>query len=241
MKTNKIIILCLSAIGNTILFTPTLKVLRKRFPKARIDMLVREKTFAEVLKGSRFVDNIYIIKERKGVLKKMNLFLKLRKNKYDISINAFPSNRLGFNVVAFLIGARTRITHGYNNSKLKTLSFLQNKKIKANPSIHDVEQNFNFLKLFGVDINKEKKELIFYISKKDKDFARQFFKKNKIKKPIVALQPGASILAPYREWPKENFIKLADMLIEKLDITVLVFEGPDEPGIANEIISKMKN
>lgn len=241
MKTDRIIILCLSAIGNTILFTPTLRVLRKKFPKSRIDMLVRESSFAEVLKGSNFIDNIYVIKEGKCIFDKVRLFLKLRKNKYNISINAFPSNRLGFNAAAFLAGAKTRITHSYNNSRLKTLSFLQNKKIKANPNIHDVEQNFNFLKLLGIDINKEKRQLIFHISGKDREFANNFFKKNKIKKPVVALQPGASVLAPYREWPKENFIKLADMLIEKLKAIVIVFEGPDEPGIADEIISNMKN
>ena len=241
MKTNKIIILCLSAIGNTILFTPTLRVLRKRFPKSRIDMLVREKIFGEVLKGSDFVDNIYIVKGKKGILNKIKLFLKLRKNKYDISINAFPSNKLGFNIAAFFVGAKTRITHSYKVGKLKTLSFLQNKKIKVNPKIHDVEQNFNFLQLFSIDIKKEKKQLIFHILKQDKKFADNFFKKYKIKKPVIALQPGASILAPYREWPKKNFIKLADMLIENLNATVLIFEGPDEPGLASFIISKINN
>jgi ADP-heptose:LPS heptosyltransferase len=118
---------------------------------------------------------------------------------------------------------------------------LQNKKIPANPKIHDSEQNFNLLYLFSTNPKREKKQLIFHISKKHKEFANLFFKMHKIKNPAIALQPGASILAPYREWPKENFIKLADLLTEELKATVLIFEGPDEPGLAKYIISRMKN
>ena len=238
----KIIVLCLSAIGNTILFTPALRILRRNYQDAQIDMLVREKSFAEVLRGSRFVDNLFILRENGNTFKMVYLLLKLRKEGYDISITAFPSNRIGFNLIAFFINAKRRIVHKYKVGRFKTLSFLQNEKVMANERVHDVEQNINLLEYLGINTKNEKRELIFWTAKDDSDFAKKFFRQNKIKsKIIIGLQPGTSYLAPYRRWPKENFAELADELIEKYTASILIFEGPDEDGLGREVQDLMKN
>jgi len=238
----KIIILCLSAIGNTILFTPALRILRNNYPDAQIDMLVREKSFAEVLQGSRFVDNLFVLKEGGNPFKILSVILKLRKEKYDVSITAFPSNRIGFNVIAFLINAKRRLVHKYKVGRFKTLSFLQNEKVTANERLHDVEQNINLLEYLGLNTKNEKRQLIFWTTKEDSDFAEKFFRQNKIKnKIIMGLQPGTSYLAPYRRWPKENFAELADELIEKYNAKILIFEGPDEEGLGREVLDLMRN
>jgi ADP-heptose:LPS heptosyltransferase len=50
MKKEKILIILASGIGNSILFGPTLKALRKNKPDAQIDIFAYKKAFAEPFK-----------------------------------------------------------------------------------------------------------------------------------------------------------------------------------------------
>src|SRR3989344_5606965 len=167
----KILIILASGIGNSILFSPTLKQLRKSLPNAQIDLFAYKPAFAEPFKGSNLSNNII---NYQGP----STLLRLRKQHYDISITAFPSNKWQFNVFAFLVGAKQRITHSYKVGRISTLSFLQNRKILANENLHDVEQNLNLLKLLNIKAPK-KRELFFQISKDNEKWANNFIKENK--------------------------------------------------------------
>ena len=245
MKAKKILTISLSGIGNTILFTPFLNCLRKNYPEAEIDFLTLNQTMADVVSGSSLVDNIFVLSKRQFRIFK--ILWQLRRKQYDYSIAAFPSNKWQFNVLAFLIGATNRVTHRYNYGKLKTLSFLQNKKILAIEGIHDVEQNMNLLKIFGVNVKNEERKLIFYISDENKKFAKEFLVENQLEnKFLVGIHPGAGGFYKgwqgfAKRWSEENFAKLCDTLIEEKDAKVLIFGGPEEIGLKNKVRSLAKH
>lgn len=227
----KILIILASGIGNSILFSPTLKELRKNHKNAKIDIFAYKKQFAEPFKDSKLTNKIHIYEGIKTALK-------LRKEKYDISITAFPSNKWQFNLFAFLIGAKKRLTHSYKVGKIKTLSFLQNLKIPADEKLHDVEQNLNLLKLLSIRIPKNN-ELFFHISKNNRSFADNFIKKNRLKgRYLIGIHPGSGPLswkkAPDKyfldEIPKINNTKIKNSFI-------LIFGGPEE----NEIKERFHN
>ncbi len=230
----KIIIFCLSGIGNTILFTPALRILRKNLPKAEITLLVKEKSYAECVIGSKFVDKIVIFSGR--IFDKLNLIRKLRKDKYDISITAFPSNRFEFNLFAYLIGAKRRITHRYKIGN--KLAWLQKEFVNANEKLHDVENNLNLIECLGINTEKEKRELIFETSSDDEKYALDFIKRNGLSKlALIGIHPGTSKKAIYRRWPEGNFSRLIDQILAKyIGSKVLLFEGPDERGLAIGIL-----
>ena len=110
MKSEKIIIIAVSGIGNAILFTPTLVNLRKKFPKSRIVIFSRNKAIADIFEGSGYADKI-ITFDNYNIIKRLQTLIKIRSQKFDYSITAFPSNKFQFNILAFIIGARKRITH----------------------------------------------------------------------------------------------------------------------------------
>lgn len=237
LQPKKIVIFCLSGIGNTILFTPTLRILRKKFPKAKITIIFKDIATSEVISGSKLIDELIIFKG--GFFKKLGLLFYLRNQKFNISITAFPSNRIEFNLFAWLINAKTRITHSYNVGKLKTLSFLQNRKIQADENIHDVEQNLNLLKLLNVDFKKDEIELFFYLDKKAREFPNKFFRKNNLKnKKVIAIHPGTKKKDAIRRWDKEKFVELIKLLLKNKKIKILLFEGPDEEVIVDYIYEK---
>jgi len=242
MENKKILVISLSGIGNTILFTPFLNCLRKHCPKTEIDFLTLNQAMAEVVSGSNLVDNIFVL--QKSPLKILKTLWQLRKKHYDYSVTAFPSNKWQFNVLAFLIGAKNRVTHKYKCYQLRTLSFLQNKKIEAIEEIHDIEQNMNLLKVFGIDSKKEERELTFYLSEKDKNFAEDFLKVNNLENDfLIGIHPGCNRDNKYRRWPKDCFVELINDLVTQ-GRKILLFSGPDEieetAWIYNNIDNKEK-
>src|SRR3989344_5645929 len=121
----KILIISLSGMGNTLMYTPALRLLRKKFP-------------GSLLKNNRDKDNILSIQDGSWFNVGVNL-LKLMLERYDISIINFPSRKFSLNLFSYLVHAKKRLVHSYDNAYFSTFS--QNKKLRADPELHDIEQN----------------------------------------------------------------------------------------------------
>lgn len=234
----KILVIAVSGIGNTILFTPALSILKNHSSDAKIDFFVKQKAITEVLEENPAVDEIFCYDAKKTLFDKIRLLLYLRKRKYDLSITAFPSNSIQFNILAWVLGARLRLTHKYKYARFRTLSFLQNRKIEAYENVHDVENNVNLLKLIGINPqNKELKE-VFIVNKEIKENVSQFFKSNIISKGnLIGIHPGCKAKDDLKRWPINKFIELVQLLLADGN-TVLLFSGPDDISFVNDIYKK---
>jgi len=83
----KILILSLAGIGDSLMFTPALKVLRRDMPDAEIHVLTMISGANELYLYNKDVDrNFYFDFLKKGVFKSLIFLYKMRKEKYDISI-----------------------------------------------------------------------------------------------------------------------------------------------------------
>ena len=182
-KNPKILVISGSGMGCSIMFSPTLKLLRDRFPKAEIHFLGISKSFVEPVRGSDLVDKVLVFDFKKDSLfnlkklgQRLRFIKELRRQKLDYSLCVFPSNKWYFNVYAWLSGAKKRVTHRYAAGGFKTLSWLQNAKVPADPGLHDVQQNINLLKVLGIEPPKTKLELSFHIDESDVVQAKNFLK-----------------------------------------------------------------
>jgi len=233
----RVIVFCLSGMGNTVLFTPTLRALRKSYPKAHVTLLVAKAVFAEPVNGSGLVDEVLVFSGQ-SVFGKIGLLWKLRMAKYDYSVTAFPSNRWQHNLFSFLVGARIRITHSYQSARLRTLSFLQNRKVPAVEGIHDVEQNLQLLGTFdsgaiSADLDSQP---FFHLAQGDKSFAEDFWAKHALKdKLVIGIHAGCDRKSSYKRWPESSFVELTRLVIDERDAWVLLFAGPDEEQHVEEI------
>lgn len=240
-----IVVISLAGIGNTLLATPAIELLRKRSPEAQITLLVSDKVYGEVVEGSPYVDEILVF-ERKDIIKKLieklRFILMLRKRRFDVSITGFPSNRMDYNLFAFLIGAKRRITHKYRVGRFSTLSFLQNVKVPAIYGKHDVEQNLGLLRPLGINPLDGNGNLIMWVTDTDKEHAREFLLKNNIAEDeiVIGMHPGSGGQIAKR-WAKEKFADLGDALCKKYSARVLLFGGPDEAALKQDIFTLMKN
>lgn len=214
-----ILFICVSGMGNTILATPLVQLVRTRFPDARLDLLVHKKVYGECLRGSDFIDNIYDLEGGK-----LQTLLKLRANKYDLSFTCFPSNKWQFNILSFFVGAGKRCTHKYYVGN--HLSFLQNHFIMSDEKLHDVEQNITLLRCLEINSSKVP-DMFFAVDKENSVSAEKYFKQNRISDAdkIIGVHAGAGPIGRRKQWGLHNFAK---ELRKDKNAKIILFGGPEE-------------
>ncbi len=246
----KFLIISASGMGCTIMFTPTLRALRQKFPEAQITLLGTAPSYVAPIEGSNLADEILVFDFAKNSLfnlKKLSRRLKfiwrLRRQKFDYSLCIFPSNKWFFNVYAWLVHAKKRITHRYSTPAIKTLAGLQNVRIPAEPQLHDVDQNLNLLKPLGIDPAKINRRLSFYTTGENDKWAEHFQVQNlEPRKMIVGLHIGSSQDYSFaaKRWPLARFAALADKIQKELYAQILIVAGPDEKADVSQMMSMMK-
>jgi ADP-heptose:LPS heptosyltransferase len=91
----KIIILKRDKLGDLLLTTPMLQLLKSLFPEAKLAVIAPESS-AWILKDAPFIDELYSYPKPKSfnfrgviaLIKQLNIFLKIRSEKYDVAIAA---------------------------------------------------------------------------------------------------------------------------------------------------------
>ena len=241
----RILIIALSGIGDALMFTPALKLLKQNNPNLVIDALVMYNGAKEIYSTNSNINKIYYFNFLKeGKLKSLRFVFSLRK-KYDASINVYPSNRKEYNIISFLIGAKHRAAIKYLRSSKTNLDFLNNLFVPESDSLHNVKTNIKLAEaLMGKKFNDEPK---LEINLKDDDlkYAQGFYNSNNIYEDdlVIGFHPGCATLKNHikRRWEAEKFSALANLLIEQHKANILIFGGPDENELKCEIQNKINS
>ena len=241
----KIIIIALSGIGDALMFTPALKLLRAHFPDAQIDVLVMFKGARDIFINNPNINNIYRFDFlREGGVKSLKYILSLR-GKYDTSINVYPSNRKEYNIINFLIGAKIRAAVKYLRKDFSNLGFLNGIRITENDSVHNAQTNIKLVeKLLNNKFNEEP-TLELSITEEDEIQAQKFYSEKNILKDdlVIGFHPGCATLKNHikRRWETEKFAELGKKLIDEHHAKILVFGGPDEDELKNSVKEKINS
>jgi len=237
-KIKKIIILCILGLGDTIHFTPCLSIIRKTFPNAKCTVLTVDNPSKEILDDNPNVDEVingdFL---RNSKLSSINLLLKLRKRKFDLSITSFSSYRRVYNIGSWLIGAKERISHNFNQGYYSQFTFLNTKTIPVEYESHNVENNLNLLKCCDIDTSSYNAELNIYLKGKNEDFATKYLDANGISKNdfIIGIHPGTNVRAEGKRWSEEKFANLSDILSQRFGFKIIFFFGPADQKIKEKI------
>ena len=239
----KILIIALSGIGDALMFTPALKLLRTHLPDPQIDVLVMFKGAHDIFLNNPNINDVYhfdFLKE--GSFKSFKYVLRLRR-KYDASINVYPSNRKEYNIINFLIGAKKRIAVKYLRKDFSNLGFLSSLRIIENDSVHNVQTNIKLVeKLLNIKFDVEP-ALELLVAEEDEIRAQKFFSEKNILKDdlVIGFHPGCATLKNHimRRWEPEKFAELGKKLIDVHKAKILIFGGPDEDELKNSVKVKI--
>lgn len=241
----KILILALSGIGDALMFTPALKLLRQSNPTAQIDALVMYKGTKEIYESNpNFNQVIHFDFLKQGTLNSLKFILGLR-NKYDATINVYPSNRKEYSFINFLLGAKKRVGAEYLRMNNQNLGWLNNITVLENDEAHNAQTN---IKLIEKILNKkfdEEPSMQISLCADDEFYAAKFLKENNIleKDFVVGFHPGCATLKNHikRRWEPEKFAELGKKLIKEKNAKVFLFGGPEEEELKSSIDSKINS
>lgn len=237
----KILIIALSGIGDALMFTPALKLLRENQPNAQIDALVMYKGAQEIYELNQNLNKvIHFNFMREGAVKSLKFLSELRK-KYDASVNVYPSNRKEYNIISYIVGAGKRVGAVYLREDKKNFGFLNNIRVLEDDNVHNVQTN---IKLCEALIGKkfvEEPSLEFPIPDRDLNTAKVFLSEEKISENelVIGFHPGCATLKNHikRRWEPEKFAELGKRLIEEKSARILIFGGPEENDLKEKIYS----
>lgn len=228
----KLLVIALAGIGDSLLSTPLIHELRANFPDAQIDALVRWPGARDLLEGNPHLSALHQKDLAKaGKLDALKFLFSLRKQRYDVSINAHPQSRTEYRAIARMIGANTRISHVYECSGALD-RLLVNRSLPQDYSRHTIEQNFDILPMIGASRKLPSHGMEVYLRDAEIEWAKSFVTEHQLAGRVILgvhVGSGSTKNLKLKRWPLENYLALFGKLKSaRKDLTVLLFGGPDE-------------
>ena len=210
----KILVIIVSRIGDTLLTTPAIESISGHFKDTEITVLAHPKRYT-VLQYLPFVNNV-------GYISKNTVIWKGRfGKKYDL---------------AFVYGYDKSLVLYALRVSNRVIAFKQSDNKIDNKLYKSVEfptsKNMNFVDIFmalpqAIEIQADNKRLSLSLTKDDELFADNILTENKLSnKLLIGIQAVSFPTKAYRDWPTECFLELCKKIIDKYpNVHFLIYGG----------------
>jgi len=239
-KINSILLFKLRYIGDVLMTTPAIRLLRKSYPDAHITMVVNKGT-EDVIRHNPNIDRILTI-DRDSVKKapvykrlyyNLQFLRKLRGMRYDISIDFASGDRATF--LSLLCGVPYRI--GFT-SREGWRRMLLNRTVDIPGSIHTVKRNLLVLEE-ALGLKTEDTDMELYTDKTDDEHIFQWLRKHNLEnKKIVVINPGGRYW--FKRWQTGKWAALTDLIQGELGVPVVITGAGKELEDVRTIMSGIK-
>ncbi len=232
---SRILIIKLSSLGDVVLIGPSLRAIRKKFPKPnyKISLLVNT-PYQEAVFNCPYIDELIVSDlNGKGIRGILKLSQELRKRNFDFSLDLQNNHKSHLLSFLSLIPAR----YGYR----RKLGFLLNYPLDYDEmSQGPVEHQFRILKMLGIEIEDFRLEL--WPGKEDEKFIEDFLNRQWLgpKQTLVGMNLSASRRWPTKAWPVEYIARLCEALSLK-DIRMVFTGEAKDLARAREVIELLKS
>ena len=216
---DRILVVRLRSIGDTVLCTPSLTALRSFLPKTQIDILL-EDWVAPLLEGFEDVDNVLTV--GKSGKERVLTAREIRRRKYNVVINLHGGTTGTF--FSASSGAKHKIGFSYYQYRfLYTDHFPSGETFWDSPRIHSVEQQLALLGSTGVPVEPKPPTRLAVVDKHLRSVTERLEQRGIRSDPFVLLHPAAALAT--KQWPTENFAQVAEYLSTIGLATVAVAAG----------------
>ena len=221
----------MAGVGDTLIATPFFHELRANFPDATIDALVMWAGSRDLLENNPHVNRVFQKNLfAAGKLEAIRFIRSIADNGYDISINTHPQSRIHYRVVAWLAGAKIRVSHQYECFGLMDPCFV-NRTLPQNYTKHAVENNLATLSVIDASQKLPEHKLEIFLTPEEQKWADDFLAEKNLtgqKWLGIHVGSGGTKNLALRRWPLENYIELTRRLQAEKNLSVLFFGGPEE-------------
>jgi heptosyltransferase II len=245
LESRRLLIRGTNWVGDAVMSVPALKLIRKIFPNAHISLLVRP-WVKDIYSGVDFVDAVLEVDKEhvhRGMRGIRLLAAELRNMRFDTAIllqNAFEAAYL-----AWAAGIPIRLGYSRDSRRL----FLTHPARRA-PELQNLHQAYYYLGILwaagltSVPPWKDpecRPSLRIPVRATDRSKAVQILRDHGIApgERIVGLNPGA-YYGGAKRWLSERYAQVAEALIEKSGIRIVLLGSAQERLISDEIAGNMK-
>ena len=227
----RILLIKLRYLGDVVLSTPVLPLLRKQFPEAKMTFLVNPGTEA-VLQDNPYLEEVWVL-PRQSWWQHLRFIQHVRDTKFDMVIDLTDGDRSAF--LSWVTGARVRL--GYNRDRRWRGKFYSHVLPSAYGSMHMVEYHQQAIASLGIHESVGLPEVYVHseMRQADEEELGEFFTKSQ---PLVLLHPTARYV--FKAWPLERFAALADWLSGQ-GIRVALIGSQREILIGQQIMNLTKH
>lgn len=232
----KILIRSVNWIGDAVMTTPAISVIREQFPNAEISVLANAMV-SHLFLHHPGIDRIITFDrtgKHHGVAGRLRLSQELRAHRFDLAV-IFP-NSFDSALVPWLAGIPARIGKCSDGRTLLLSGRFEASK-EASPC-HEVDYYLTLLKYFGITGTRTPLHLV---TTPQEDSAASALLSEQGIAPndlVIGINPGASYGSAKR-WYPDRFAEVARQLGIEWSAKVVIFGGPGETAIAGDIASHL--
>lgn len=210
----KILVVRLWTIGESILIMPMIRLLKEKYPDARIDVLVaRSREIFEMNKDVNIVKFGF-----------MNLF---RFREYDLAIDTEPFLNLSAIMSFYMAKRRIGFSHGARAQ-------LYTDVVDFNDQQHEVKTFVDLIRVLR-DFEYPKRLVKLEVEADEKRIAEKYLRDHGIKGDYIGIAPGVAESAKIRMWPVKKWAKLCDEILEKHNIKIVFFGSSNDRVLIRKI------
>lgn len=230
MDIQKILIIRLSSIGDIILTTPLIRCVRKEYPKAQIDFVVKAQ-FQDLVATNPHLSNVIVFDKDLPGRPLKELRKKIRKGEYDWIIDIHRN----FRSLYLRLGSGAGLVTGYPK-KIFYRSMLVYLGINIYPKVESVMvRYFVATRKQGIEYDGLGTEVL-VPNELEAELSNRIPAKNQGAK-IIAICPGASF--GNKRWLPQRFLEVAKYYADHYRAQIVFLGGPGDEalctGLANQI------
>lgn len=238
-----ILVNALVNLGDVVLTTGAVSLLKQAYPEARVTMLVRP-VVREAVENNPVVDEVIVFdyKAKENSLGKMKAMVReIRRRKFDLSISF--DRKLRPALLAWL--ARIPVRVGPDrvfDDKPSRVTWLYTKVVHIPHDLDDTLQGETYQRIVrgfaGMEENVKARPVMARIEAVNRDKAESLFKRLPKARFKIALCVKGTF--PLKTWPKEYFAQVVDELAGAYNASFFVVGAPGDRSYADEVIACMR-
>lgn len=231
----RILVIRLDRLGDVVLSTPVLRVLRQQFPHAFIAMMVRP-SCRDVIEGHPLLNESIIYEKEtrhRGLLATFLFARKLKRYEFDTALILHPSARSHW--IAFLAGIPNRV--GFNRKS----AWLLTRRLphqKQEGKKHEAAYTLEMLQVFGITPPPAPEPSIVVQESAQRRVAVLLEQAGISRERLVAIHPSASCVS--KRWMPDRFAQVADRLVASCNVRICLVAGAEDAPYANAVASAMQ-
>jgi heptosyltransferase-1 len=228
---SRLLIVKTSSIGDVVHALPVVQAIKEAAPHLSLGWVVRRRC-AEVLRGSPFIDTLYVQPDRPTLPELWSLSQKLQEGRYELALDMQGLALSG--LVTQLSGAPLRL--GWDRNRELNALFLTHPIVSGRGrQNHEVDLLYGFAEALGIQAPHPNFTPQPYLASRSLPLANQWLAE--LPRPRVALNVGAS--RAYKRWPTDRWREVALALAAAGRSLVFVGDKTDA-GIVAQIAPSLR-